>query len=137
MGLVLVSGQAIGQATPGSASIKTEAAALQPWEFTVTIDSYRLPGGFTYTNPVVTADHNWLHLEARYNDESIRTGSLWVGYNFAHGDFSAGSTWEFHITPMLGGVFGRNYGIAPGCEASLTFRKKLRLRSTTNSYSTR
>jgi len=25
----------------------------------------------------------WLHLEARYNDEDLRTGSLWVGYNFA------------------------------------------------------
>jgi hypothetical protein len=121
MGLVLVSGQAIGQATPGSASIKPEPAALQPWEYTFTIDSYTGPERTSYVNPVITADHNWLHLEARYNDENLRTASLWVGYNFRRGDVSADGKWEFDITPMLGGVFGRTNGIAPGCEVSLRY----------------
>jgi hypothetical protein len=41
-----------------------------------------------------------------------------VGYNF-----SAGKKLVLDITPILGGVFGRTTGIAPGCEASLTYRK--------------
>jgi len=45
-------------------------------------------------------------------------GSLWAGYNF-----SAGQKLVLNITPMLGGVFGRTTGIAPGCEASLTYQK--------------
>ena len=124
-GLVLVSGQALGQATPGSAEIKTPRAAAAPWEYTLTIDGYIVPEGTSYVNPVLTADHNWLHLEARYNDENLRTASLWVGYNFGRGDVSAGDKWEFDITPMLGGVFGRTNGIALGCEVLLSYRKKV------------
>jgi hypothetical protein len=85
MGLVLVSGHAIGQATPGSADIKPPTG-LQPWEYTLTIA---------------------------------------VGYNFVRGDVSAGDNWELDLTPMLGGVLGRNNGIAPGCEVSLSYRKKV------------
>ena len=125
IGLVLVSRWAMGQATPGSASVKTATEALQPWEYTLTIDGYIVPGGTSYVNPTLTADHKWLHLEARYNYENLRTASLWAGYNIGRGDVSAGDKWEFDITPMLGGVFGRTNGIAPGCEALLSYRKKV------------
>ena len=43
---------------------------------------------------------------------------MWAGYNF-----SAGKNLVLNITPMIGGVFGRTNGIAPGCEASLTYKK--------------
>ena len=125
MGLVLVSRWAMGQATPGSASVKTATEALQPWAYTLTIDGYIVSEGTSYANPIATADHRWLHLEARYNYEDLRTGSLWVGYNLGRGDVSTGDKWEFDITPMLGGVFGRTNGIAPGCEAFLSYRKKI------------
>jgi hypothetical protein len=69
-------------------------------------------------NPVVTADHNQVHLEARYNDEDLETGSLWAGYNF-----HAGHTLQFEATPMLGGVFGNTAGIAPGYEVALTWKQ--------------
>ncbi len=39
----------------------------------------------------------------------------------------AGDKWEFDITPMIGGVFGRLNGIAPGCEASLNYKNKIEL----------
>ena len=123
--LVLVSGQALGQATPGSTSIKTPTSAAQPWEYTLTVDGYIVQEGTSYVNPTFTADHNWLHLEGRYNDENLRTGSLWVGYNFSRGDVSAGDRWEFDVTPMIGGVFGRTNGVAPGCEVSLNYREKV------------
>ena len=43
---------------------------------------------------------------------------MWAGYNF-----SAGKTLVLDVTPMIGGVLGRTTGIAPGCEASLTYKK--------------
>jgi hypothetical protein len=132
MGLVLVSGQAIGQQTPGSASLKLPESS-QTWEYTLTIAGYIVPEETSYVNPVLAADHKWLHLEARYNDEGLRTASLWVGYNFVRGDVSAGDNWELDITPMLGGVFGRTNGIAPGCEVSLSYRKKVEA-SISNEY---
>ena len=123
--LALASSSAVGQATPGSASIKTSPTTAPAWEYNLTVDGYIVPGATSYVDPVFTADHNWLHLEARYNYENLRTGSLWVGYNFSHGDVDAGDKWELDITPMIGGVFGRTDGIAPGCELSLNYRKKV------------
>ncbi len=131
--LVVMSGQALAQATPGSASVKTSPAEAQPWEYNLTVDGYIIPDGTSYVNPVLTADHNWLHLEARYNYENLRTGSLWAGYNFSWGDVDSGDAWEFDITPMVGGVFGRTNGIAPGLEVLLNYRKKTEL-SLTNEY---
>jgi len=109
--------QLLAQATPGSAPTKV-AAATQPWQYNLTIDGYIVPDGTSYVDPVLTADHNWLHLEARYQYENLHTGSLWVGYNF-----SVGKTLSLSVTPMIGGVFGRTNGVAPGCEASLTYKK--------------
>ncbi len=112
---VLVNGQAVSQATPGSPQTDV---SKNPWEYNITVDGYIVRNGTSYVDPVFTADHNWLHLEARYNDENLRTGSLWAGYNF-----SRGKTPVLNVTPMIGGVFGRTNGIAPGCEASLTYKK--------------
>jgi hypothetical protein len=70
-------------------------------------------------DPIFTADRNErLHLEARYNYENLETGSLWMGY-----DFSVGHKLVLNATPMLGGVFGRSAGIAPGYEISLTYKR--------------
>jgi len=57
-----------------------------------------------------------LHLEARYNYEAIKTGSLWLGYNFSFGKKLA-----FEATPMFGGVFGDITGIAPGYTVSISY----------------
>ena len=103
---------------PHSASAPSTAPDKQPWEYSLTVDGYIIEGEDGYAQPTFTADHGWLHLEARYNYENFRTGSLWAGYNF-----SWGKTWQFAVTPMIGGVFGRTNGIAPGCEASLEWKK--------------
>ena len=118
--LLAVSGWAQSQtpAQPHSPSPKPPSADAEPWEYSLTVDGYIIPGEDGYASPTFTADHNWLHLEARYNYENFRTGSLWAGYNF-----SWGKTWQFAVTPMIGGVFGRTNGIAPGCEASLAWKK--------------
>src|SRR5271157_5841458 len=124
--VVLFGSQMLAQETPSSPA-PTKPAAKNPWAYNLTVDGYIIPDDVSYVNPVFMADHNWLHLEARYNSENLRTGSLWAGYNF-----SAGKKLVLDITPMIGGVFGRTTGIAPGLEASLTY-KKIAL-SITNEY---
>jgi hypothetical protein len=90
------------------------------WAFTAVVDGYFTPGEDGYADPIVTADHIWLHLEARYNYEDLRTGSVWLGYNF---NYTSDKKLDLTLTPMIGGVFGRTTGISPGSEASLTYKK--------------
>lgn len=100
---------------------QTPATAPPPkpaWEISLIVDGYIHEDQDGYVSPIVAADHGWLHLEARYNYENQRTGSVWAGHNF-----SAGKKWAFNITPMIGGLFGRSTGIAPGFEASLTYKR--------------
>ena len=101
-----------------SPSSGQEAAQGRTWNYALTLDGDIIPNATSYAAPTVSADRDWLHLEARYNSENLRTGSLWLGYNF-----SRGKTLVLNVTPILGGVFGRSTGIAPGCEASLTYKK--------------
>lgn len=103
---------------PHSAAAKPATPTGAPWEYSLTLDGYIIEDEDGYASPTFTADHSWLHLEARYNYENFRTGSLWAGYNF-----SWGKTWQLSVAPMIGGVFGGTNGIAPGCEASLTWKK--------------
>ncbi len=115
--VVLLSGSLFGQEPPAAAPAASPAAK-DPWTYNLTVDGYIVPNDQSYVDPVFTVDRGRLHLEARYNYENLRTGSLWVGYNF-----SAGKKLVLDVTPMIGGVFGRTNGIAPGCEASLTYKK--------------
>ena len=68
--------------------------------------------------PTLRADRSRLHLEARYNYEALDTGSAWIGHNFSVGD-----EFKLDFTPMLGGVFGKTNGYAPGYEFTLSWRK--------------
>jgi hypothetical protein len=61
---------------------RRDIAISNTWAFTAVVDGYFAPGEDGYADPIFTADHNWLHLEARYNYEDLRTGSVWLGYNF-------------------------------------------------------
>jgi len=88
------------------------------WAFAGSVYTYLVPDSREYVQPTFSADWHSLHLEARYNYESLETGSIWLGYNFAGGEKLA---WE--ITPMLGGVFGNTTGIAPGYRGSLSWWK--------------
>jgi hypothetical protein len=106
-----------GQETPGSTPAKSHTGK-SPWAFNITTDGYIIPNQTGYADPVFSANRTWLHLEGRYNYEDLRTGSLWAGYNLA-----TGKKLVLDVTPMIGGIFGRTTGIAPGCEASLTFRE--------------
>ena len=95
-----------------------EAGAMNRWSFSASAYTYFVYGEQDYVQPTLTADHGWLHLEARYNYEALDTSSAWVGYNFSGGGKLA---WE--LTPMMGGVFGDIDGIAPGYKGSLSWWK--------------
>jgi hypothetical protein len=114
------SAPAIAQETGAKASAPAspEEADAKSWSFSASVNVYFVPEDRNYAQPTVTADHDRLHLEARYNYEAIEAGSAWVGCNFGgEGDL----TWQ--ITPMIGGVFGRATGIAAGFKVSLSWWK--------------
>ena len=93
-------------------------ATPNPWAFSLTTSGYIVPGGQSYVSPDFTADRGSLHLEARYNNEALETGSFWAGYNF-----TAGKKLVLKVTPMIGGVFGSLNGVAPGYLFTLTYKR--------------
>lgn len=97
-----------------SATDSTDAAA---WEVHALGYGYITPSEGNYFVPVVTAEYDMLHLEARYNYEDFRTASLWVGSVFAWD-----GTVEGFVTPMVGVAFGRTTGIGPGLEAGVQWK---------------
>jgi len=115
-------------ATTGPSTEATAAATTAPdlpedadekaWFFSLSAYTFIVPDDRDYVQPTVTADCDWLHLEARYNYEALDTASAWVGYNFSGGEKLA---WEF--TPMVGGVFGDTSGVAAGYKGSLSWWK--------------
>jgi hypothetical protein len=112
--LSLLCGSRISAQTPAS------TLALQqqePWSFSASLYSYFPHDSQNYVQPTLSADRDWLHLEMRYNYEALYTTSAWVGYNFGGGKEVA---WTF--SPLLGGVFGKISGIAPGYNGSLSWR---------------
>jgi hypothetical protein len=105
------------QNSPGKPA-PPKSAPANPWAFNLSVSGYIVPQGQSYVSPTLTADRDTLHLEARYNYEEQRTGSVWAGYNF-----SVGKKVTLDLTPMIGGVFGAVNGIAPGLEFTVTYKK--------------
>lgn len=99
---------------------RPDNTAGEAWSLNAYVDGYYVPGEQGYVDPIFTADHRWLHVEGRYNYEDLRTGSVWLGYNF---NLNRDKKLAITLTPMVGGVFGRTNGVAPGCEASVTYEK--------------
>ena len=95
-----------------------EESHATTWAFNASVYGYIVPESRDYVNPNFIADHDWLHLEARYNYEALETGSLWVGYNF-----SIGKELVFDFAPMVGGVFGDLTGVAPGYSLALSYKR--------------
>ena len=102
-----------------AAHVSAQTATSAPeWTFDSSVYTYFLPDEGNYAQPTIAADCGWLHLEARFNYEDRNTGSIWFGYNL-----SGGETFEWELTPKLGGVFGQTDGIAPGYNGSLRWRQ--------------
>ena len=98
--------------------MEAEESGQGDWNYAFSAATYLLRNDREYVNPSFTADRNWLHVEARYNYEALKTGSVWLGYNFSLGEKLA-----LEATPMVGGVFGDITGFAPGYTLSLSYWK--------------
>jgi hypothetical protein len=114
---LVMSGRLSAQTQTSTTPANTSASA-NPWDFNVNVSGYLVPGGPSYFSPTFMGDRDTLHVEARYNYEAQKTGSLWVGY-----DLSIGKKLALDATPMIGGVFGNVNGVAPGLELTVTYKK--------------
>lgn len=85
-----------------------DSTSGKAWEFNPDLNLYLIPDDF-FILPIMRADRDWLHLEARYNYEDRETFSGWVGYNF-----TGGKKLKHTITPMIGGAFGLTQGFTTG-----------------------
>jgi hypothetical protein len=97
---------------------RQENFATSEWSLSATATTYLVPHDRDYVQPTITADRDWLHLEARYNYEDLDTGSVFAGYNFGVGD-----KLTLEATPMIGAVFGNTNGVAPGYELSVAYKR--------------
>jgi hypothetical protein len=101
----------------GRASAQTTASnEPHAWGLSAAAYAFFVPEHGDYVQPVAAIDHDFLHLEARYNYEDRHTGSIWAGYNL-----SGGRELSWTLTPMLAGVFGNTDGLAPGYEAEIGY----------------
>lgn len=106
----------IGLPVAAADEVEVSRSEEPSWNVRVAVNAYFFSQQSDYVQPTVAVDHGVLHLEARYNYEAQRTGSLWVGWNFEWG-----KELRFALTPMLGGIFGDVNGIAPGLEWDLSW----------------
>jgi hypothetical protein len=91
------------------------AAADPTWEIGLTAYPTFVRNGDNYTSAVATGDRGPLHLEARYNYESVGARSAFVGWTFSGG---TETTWQ--LTPLLGGAWGTTQAFTPGFEAAVS-----------------
>jgi len=91
--------------------------SLPQWSYNLSAYFFWFSGGNNFLQFSGTADRNRLHLEPRYNYEDLNTGSLFAGWKF-----ETGKNFQIAATPMIGLVFGRINGVAPGLLLELSYR---------------
>jgi hypothetical protein len=117
--LLLAGRSALAESTmPATSPDLPEAPEEKAWSFSLSAYTYIVPHDTDYVQPTLRADHDWLHLEARYNYEDRDTASVWLGYNW-----SFGKEVTLDLTGMVGGVFGNTHGVGPGYELTLAWKK--------------
>ena len=97
---------------------RASPATKPSWEFGITAYPTHVRDGDNYTSAIAVADRGPLHLEARYNYESVGARSAFVGWTLSGGD---AITWE--LTPLLGGAWGTTRAFVPGLEASVAWKR--------------
>jgi hypothetical protein len=101
-----------------SSGRRASTVEMPSWEFALAAYPTVVRVGEDYTSAIAAADRGPLHLEARYNYESIGARSAFVGWTFSGGEAIA---WE--LTPLLGGAWGTTQAFVPGLEASVAWKQ--------------
>ena len=92
--------------------VSTVSPAVNPsWEFGLAPTPTVVRDGENYTSAIaVAADRGPLHLEARYNYQSMGARSAFAGWTFSSEE---AMTWE--LTPLLGAAWGTTQALCqPG-----------------------
>ena len=95
----------------------TSSSSTPTWILSTEFYFYYLPDEDFFVVPIFYADHDWLHLEARYNYEDFRSLSFFAGRTLG-----VGEELQLEVIPMLGGVFGNTLGVIPALEMDLAYR---------------
>jgi hypothetical protein len=109
---------AVGADADAHSGRRAPPADKPSWEFAITAFPTRVRGGENYTSAIAVADRGPLHLEARYNYESIGARSAFIGWTFSGGD---AITWR--VTPLIGGAWGTTQAVVPGLGASIGWQR--------------
>lgn len=88
------------------------------WAFGLTAYPTFVRNGENFTSAIAVADRGPLHLEARYNYESVGARSAFVGWTFSGGE---AVTWE--LTLLAGGAWGDTRAFVPGFEAGVAWKQ--------------
>ena len=93
------------------------ADSLKTWEATAGVDNSFISGVYL-AGVSASLDRKWLHTEIGFCEEDVNTFSAKVGYNF-----SGGGKLQFQVTPLIGFMIGKSYGLLPGVSLSLDYGK--------------
>jgi hypothetical protein len=107
----------LASAVASAQSVGEPHAPQHSLAVSATFSEYFAPDSTDYLQPTVAVDRGRAHFEVRHNYEGLDTSSVWLGCNFDGGERVA---WE--LVPIFGGVFGATSAVAPGYQASLTWR---------------
>ena len=88
------------------------------WTATVSLSQFFFPNESDVFQPTLEIDRGALHLEARYNDEDLRSSAAFVGWNL-----SFGTKVTLDVTPLIGFVAGRTDGGIAGAKIDLRWRR--------------
>jgi len=74
--VALLTGDPTAGEDEASSTAVQEEAEQPGWSFSASAYTFFVPDDDDYVMPTFIADHQWLHLEARYNYEDLQTVSL-------------------------------------------------------------
>ena len=93
------------------------ADSLKTWEASAGVDNSLITGVYL-VGVSASFDRKWLHTEIGFCEDDVNTFSAKAGYNF-----SGGGKLQFKVTPLIGFMIGKSYGLLPGVSLSLDYGK--------------
>ena len=92
-----------------------QADSLKTWEASVGVDNTLITGIYL-VGVSASFDRKWLHTEIGFCEDDVNTFSAKAGYNF-----SGGGKLQYRITPLVGFMIGKSYGLLPGVSLELDY----------------
>ena len=91
------------------------ADSVKTWVASAGIDNTLITGVYL-VGVSASFDRKWLHTEVGFCEDDVNTFSAKAGYNF-----SGGGKLQFKVTPLIGFMVGKSYGLLPGVSLALDY----------------